>query len=224
MHNEATESYIWALRTFFSFLKTSEHHPVLCTDRDLALLNAIETVCPLSPHILCIWHINKNVTAKTKGSFATSDEFDEFFSLWIKLVHSPTEDEYDKRLTGLESTYSQYPSVIRYLKDVWLIHKEKFVVAWTRQHLHLGNAATSRVEGSHAFIKKHIGSSSGNMLVVFEQVKRGIQTQIDILKLDIARDRLGIHLSHPILFIPRSPHRLLDMLLSLLGNSSRKPD
>ena len=200
MHNERTESYVWALQTFFSFLQRSEHLPVLCTDRDLALLNAIEEVCPRNPHLLCIWHINKNVTAKVKGQFATSDEFDEFYGLWMKLVHAPTEDEYNKRLADLDSKCAKYQSAIHYVKGVWLIHKQKFVVAWTRQHLHLGNAATSRVEGSHAFIKKHIGSSSGSMLIVFEQVKRAIQTQIDILKLDVARDRLENPLvtSHPI--------------------------
>ena len=35
-----------------------------------------------------------------------------------------------------------------------------------------------------------LGPPLGNMLVVFVQVKRGIQTQIDIPKLDIAHDRL----------------------------------
>jgi hypothetical protein len=190
MHNEQVESYIWALRTFFSFLDPFPHHPVLCSDRDLALVSAIESVCPWSPHLICIWHINKNVAAKAKTTFTQAEEFDEFFGQWMKLIHAPTEDEYNQRLYTLESKFLQYPVVIRYLKDTWLVHKEKFVIAWTRQHLHLGNGATSRVEGSHSFIKKHIGSSSGDMLIVFEQVKHGIKTQIDILKLDIARDRL----------------------------------
>jgi hypothetical protein len=118
----------------------------------------------------------------------------------MKLVHSLTEDEYNKRLADLESKCANYQSAIHYVKGVWLVHKEKFVVAWTRQHLHLGNAATSRAEGSHAFIKKHIGSSTGSMLIVPEQVKRVIQTQTDILKLDVTRDRLENPLvtSHPI--------------------------
>jgi hypothetical protein len=56
MQNEQEESYAWALQAFFSFLDPLPFQPVLCTDRDLALLAAIETICPAYPHLLCIWH------------------------------------------------------------------------------------------------------------------------------------------------------------------------
>lgn len=59
-----------------------------------------------------------------------------------------------------------------------------------RQYFHLGKAATSRVESSHAFLKKRIGSSSRDMLMVFERIKNGIRIQLDILKVDPARDCL----------------------------------
>ena len=42
---------------------------VLCTDRNLALLGAIKSICPRSQHLLCIWHISKNVLAKAKDMF-----------------------------------------------------------------------------------------------------------------------------------------------------------
>lgn len=41
MQNEQEESYKWALKTFFSWLDSSIQPPVLCTDRDLALLGAL---------------------------------------------------------------------------------------------------------------------------------------------------------------------------------------
>ena len=175
MQNEQEESYIWALRTFFLFLDPLPFNPVLCTDRDLALLGAINVVYPRYPYLLCIWHINKNVTQNTKQHFTTNDEYQEFLRSWNQLIYSNTEDDYNTRLQDLEKRYPIPP--IRYIKETWLIFKEKFIVAWTQQCLHLGNSATSRVEGSHAFLKKHIGASTGDMLIVFERISQALQAQ-----------------------------------------------
>lgn len=56
MRDESTESYIWALNTFFSWLSLPDSYfPVLVTDRDLALVGAIDTIRGVdSPHLLCI--------------------------------------------------------------------------------------------------------------------------------------------------------------------------
>jgi hypothetical protein len=54
MQNEQEESYKWTLQTFFSWLNPLPFPPVLCTDRDLALLGAIKAIYPKSPHLLCV--------------------------------------------------------------------------------------------------------------------------------------------------------------------------
>lgn len=109
MHNEQEQSYAWALKTFFSFLDPIAFNPVLCTDRDLALLGAIKIVCPRYPHLLCIWHINKNVTQNTKQHFSTNDEYQEFLQLWNQLIYSTTEDDYSNRLAEIEKRYPLPP-------------------------------------------------------------------------------------------------------------------
>ena len=189
MQNEQEESYIWALKSFFSFLDPPPFHPVLCTDRDLALLGAIKVVCPDNPHLLCIWHINKNVTSNTKQHFRTNIEYQEFLQAWNQLIYSTTENDYNARLSEFGKQYQTSPA-LRYVKETWLIHKEKFIVAWTQQYLHLGNSATSRVEGSHAFLKKHIGASTGDMLIVFERISQALQTQHAALEYDFRRDQI----------------------------------
>jgi hypothetical protein len=78
MQNEQEESYKWTLQTFFSWLSPLPLPLVLCTDRDLALLGAIKAIYPKSPHLLCVWHINKNVLAKTKQYFSSNEEFEAF--------------------------------------------------------------------------------------------------------------------------------------------------
>lgn len=190
MQNEKEESYIWALKTFFSFLNPLPFKPVLCTDRDLALLGALRVVCPRYPHLLCIWHINKNVTQNTKQYFDTNNKHQEFLKSWIQLIYSSTEDIYNIRLLEFEKQYQSSPLPLRYIKDTWLIYKEKFIVAWTQQYLHLGNSATSRVEGSHAFLKKHIGASTGDMLLVFKRISQALQAQHATLEYDLIRDQI----------------------------------
>jgi hypothetical protein len=169
MQNEQEESYQWALSTFFSWLESPIFQfqpPVICTDRDLALLGVLRDDFADYPHLLCLWHINKNITAKLKEYFTTNEAWDEFNSYWQSLVNSQTEDEYKTRLIDFSKKYQSIPYALRYIKETWLIYKEKIIRCWTNQYLHLGNSSTSRVEGSHAFLKKYIQASTGDILTV----------------------------------------------------------
>jgi len=108
----------------------------------------------LDIRIYFVWHINKNRTQNTKQHFTTNDEYQEFLQSWNQLIYSTTEDDYSNWLAEIEKQYPLPP--IRYVKETWLIYREKFIVAWTQIYLHLVNSATSRVEGSHAFLKRHM--------------------------------------------------------------------
>jgi hypothetical protein len=190
MQNEQEESYKWTLQTFFSWLDPLPFSPVLCTDRDLALVGAIKSIYPRSPHLLCVWHINKNVLAKTKQYFSSNEEFEAFMKLWKELINSSTIVEYKDRLAKFETRFSLTPAALRYVKQTWLTYKEMFIRAWIGQYLHLGNWATSRVEGSHAMLKKYIGGSTGNILFVFERINNALEAQHYTLSSDLAEDQI----------------------------------
>jgi hypothetical protein len=65
-----------------------------------------------------------------------------------------------------------------------------FIRAWVGQYLHLGNWATSRVEGSYAILKKHIGGLIGDILFVFERINNALEAQHYNLSSDLAEDRI----------------------------------
>lgn len=65
-----------------------------------------------------------------------------------------------------------------------------FIRAWIGQYLHLSNQATSRVEGSYAILKKHIGVSTGNILFVFERINNVLEAQHYTLSSDLAEDQI----------------------------------
>jgi hypothetical protein len=94
------------------------------------------------------------VLAKTKQHFSSNEEFEAFIQSWKSLINSSTIIEYQNQLAKFETNFSQIaPAALRYVKDTWLTYKEMFIRAWIGQYLHLGNWATSRVEGSHAILK-----------------------------------------------------------------------
>ncbi len=60
---ERKTDYSWVLEQLLASTLNSATPGDLVTDRDLALMNAVLHNFPNSKHILCKWHIRKNVEA-----------------------------------------------------------------------------------------------------------------------------------------------------------------
>ncbi|CEG49865.1 uncharacterized protein PHALS_07605 [Plasmopara halstedii] len=116
-------------------------------------MGALDEMMAGSANILCTWHINKNVLAKCKRMFSSGEEWDEFISQWNCLISSSSVDEYERQWKKFCTQFQHQPNALDYLSSTWLIHKERFINAWTSKHMHFGNTSTLRVEGSHAYIK-----------------------------------------------------------------------
>jgi histone-lysine N-methyltransferase SETD2 len=145
LEGESEGNYTWALSRLKTILEDGWVPSIIVTDRELALMNAIERVFPTTRHMLCRWHINRNVLKKSKPSFETKEKWDKFMIEWNMLVHSNTEDEYNDRLYNLETTSSSYPDVLDYVKSTWLNpYKDRFVEAWTNNYMHFGNTTSNR--------------------------------------------------------------------------------
>ena len=71
LSNEKEDSYNWVMGQLTEVMKSQNiQQPLsIVTDRELALINSIDTWLPQSSHILCRWHVNMNVLAKTKKFF-----------------------------------------------------------------------------------------------------------------------------------------------------------
>lgn len=190
MANEQMSSYKWALKAFFDKLQLPPHHlPVMCTDRDLALLGVLRDEYPQLKHLLCMWHINKNVRARARALIQQNEELAarqqpndieqqrlaeqqqqmeqqqpteqqgiemqegtdsqeptaaiqaEFWQRWMSFVHANTEQAFDNARVTLQQWADVMPyrqQLVSYLDETWLVHREKFVTAWTRGILHLG--------------------------------------------------------------------------------------
>ncbi|XP_062006092.1 uncharacterized protein LOC133723294 [Rosa rugosa] len=112
---ETEENYTWAL----SRLRILPDHctpSVFVTDRELALMNSISKIFPDSQHLLCKWHINRNMMKECKKKIATAEMWNMFLNAWNTAVGSTTESEYWANLKEFESKFSTYPDELRYLK------------------------------------------------------------------------------------------------------------
>ncbi len=152
LHAENEEAYAWVLEQFSKVVIPK----VLCTDRELALMNRIARVFPNCHNILCCWHINKNILANSKTRFSDV-EWQQFMERWNMFVSSTSVELFDATLGVLKETYSRtHLAAWQYVNTTWMPHKERFVACYIDEFPHFGNASTSRVEGNHHVIKSYL--------------------------------------------------------------------
>ena len=76
LEEENTTRYIWALTQLKNLFTNRPFPAVFVTDADLALANAIVILLPECCHLLCLWHIDKNVLAKCKTLISNKEQCD----------------------------------------------------------------------------------------------------------------------------------------------------
>jgi alpha-glucosidase len=147
MECEKMENYCWVLEKLKAlFIKQDLFPHVILTDRELALMNAIEVVFPHAVNLLCTWHINKNVNARC-GAHVVKDMRKLVKQLWQNIVFSQDEAEYQQRLNEFEQACAGSSKFLDYVNDTWLNpHRQRFVEAWTNRVMHLGNTTTNRYD------------------------------------------------------------------------------
>jgi hypothetical protein len=190
LRTEDSLNYAWALERFLH--AAGLNAPILVTDRDLALRLAIQHAAPRSPHLLCLWHINKNVLAHAKKHYKDQpeEECQKFYSAWNDVVRSESIATFNTRNHQLHEKFAGKKAFLNYLDDTWLLFKECFVLAWTRQYTHFGHTSTSRGEGAHNFVKAYIASAACDLTFAFERISMALDDQLRQAELESARDSI----------------------------------
>ena len=187
LNEENEESYTWALEKFSRVISPA----IICTDRELALMNSVSVVFPNCKNILCIWHINKNVLANCKKYFNVEESWNLFISEWNSLVQSVSLEDYERKLTQFEQTYyATYPAIREYMHKTWMPHKEKFIHCFINIFPHFGSSSTSRVEGNHHVIKSYVRLEKLNLLMVFNRLTHMLTNQKLELNAEMERQKL----------------------------------
>ncbi|XP_058741370.1 uncharacterized protein LOC131613742 [Vicia villosa] len=86
-HPESTKTFCWVLDKLKQlFIKQDFCPQVILTDRDLALMKAIETVFPKTTNLLFRFHINKNVKSKCK-EYVVDNMRETVEKMWVESAH-----------------------------------------------------------------------------------------------------------------------------------------
>jgi len=192
---EDAVSYQWALQQFSEIVPNPN---VICTDRELALMNSIKVVFPDCGNLLCRWHINKNILTNCKKYFQTDEEWITFMKLWNAVVSSLHENEFEENVQLLQSQCTNEPVVFRYVNDNWLPHKHMFVSCFVNNYPHFGSTSTSRVEGNHHTVKTYIRLGNMDLLTVLKRIDQLLANQIVELNKEIEREKIIISHHHRI--------------------------
>ncbi|KAH1233734.1 putative protein FAR1-RELATED SEQUENCE 10 [Glycine max] len=170
LEGERVNNLVWALERFRGlFLRNDRLPVVIVTDRDLALVNAVKVVFPECKNLLCRFHIDKNVKAKSKSLVGQKNAWDYVMDSWGNLVDCPSEQEFPKHLQRFQVACSPWPMFTDYVCETWIVpHKEKFILAWTNKVMHLGNTTTNRVESAHWSLKRILQNSVEDLCSVWD--------------------------------------------------------
>jgi hypothetical protein len=181
MSVERKGDYRWAMcqwREVMQEISIPEPSSVV-TDREIALMAAIDELFPYSNHFLCRWHVNMNVLLKTKkwflgpvkgddGVYRRHPKFQAFLKDWNDLLLSTDEELYSTALERMRASYSR--QAMNYVETTWLIFKEKLVKFWVDQHLYFGYLVTSPVKGCHAGLKRYLQRSTASFDGVYQKL------------------------------------------------------
>ncbi|KAJ1388696.1 MULE transposase domain [Sesbania bispinosa] len=192
MEQARSNNFTWVLEKLRAMILILDTSPqVIVTDKDIALMNAVEKVFPMSAHLLCQFHIARNVKAKCKLLVSPINKWEPIMGAWMSLMHSATERDYEMRLTYFEQLCSSFPTLLDYVKNTWLIpHKEKFVAAWTNMVMHLGTTSTNRGESAHSRLNNLLQGSRGDLCNCWDAMNDMIVLQHTKIKASFERSMM----------------------------------
>lgn len=187
MSDETEASYRWVLQQLRNLIGFQVQPTCIVTDRELALMRPIAQIFPLASHLLCTFHINKDVAKQVylyvDKDMVTTRRF--LKGVWKRLMTSTTVEGYERCWQQILDSWAWCPRISVYLSRTWLPYKEMFVKAWTNKVLHFGNTTTCRVESAHASLKLWIESPTSSMDTLFETVNTSIEMQLVGIRNDL---------------------------------------
>jgi len=170
----------------------------------------MEWLTVITDHILCYFHIEKNVKArcvtdcrvhpkpsKAKGVGKDAKEADDdkhcelvkkIVTAWRDVVNSPTEDEFATAwLTFKDEVCRPFPLFVKFVEETVLSLKKHFVRACANKYLHLGCRTTNIVESAHAQLKRYLRSSVGDLASCWDEVDKMLKNQFGEIQRSFGR-------------------------------------
>ncbi|MBE3047716.1 transposase, partial [Candidatus Bathyarchaeota archaeon] len=162
LEGESEARFTWAFNALDDYLSENKLKRPRCiiTDRDLGVINALKHHLSFKsiPRLLCRWHINMNVLAKTTPFFPKATRrhgldperhptFLAFLEAWNGLVQAPTLTQFDELLAKLQGStngaLNYPPDADAYVTNTWVPYKHQFMRCFINNVLHFGHISVT---------------------------------------------------------------------------------
>ncbi|KAK9672287.1 hypothetical protein RND81_12G089500 [Saponaria officinalis] len=151
--------------------------------RELGLVGALRTLFPETPHLLCRWHVNRDIESRAlkihKTVFYKDHVLKNPETGWWNVIDATCKEDFNKGE-----------------------HATQFVLCYTNDYFHLGNTATSRVESAHSLLKAWLKSAHLKLDTMWSRIHSMLEGQHCKI-----RKELEDSISRP-----RTTHRLFSLL------------
>lgn len=213
--NEREESYTFVLENLRATYQDGGPRTII-SDKEPSLLRAIDEIFPLAASMIYIWHVMKNIQARMMPILqrqalladhnADNDLRDKINEMWKSakssfnmVIFARMEEEKDQAWANFCGEYSDpvFRPVIEYIKSEWLNDDtaQRLLRCHTKENLHFDECASSRVEGAHAMIKRHLNVSSNDLMTVVQSIERTVKAQHSEALKRIANEQVNRPLS-----------------------------
>ena len=209
--HEHVSDYRWGLQQLRDvYLQLELPDPtVIIIDMERALMSACEEVFQDTNHLLCLWHISKNIVAKCHNSFKDKETWNMFYSEWKLVVYASSEEEFWTQWNALGHKWQDfYAGEIEYLANTYINDfRHHFIKAFTNKVLHFDITTTSRGEGTHAVLKRQLGTSTGDLGTVVKSIELLLTNELHnhLIAFDEAKMRYPLDLRKAI-YSKIAPH------------------
>ena len=136
---------------------------------DNVLISVLFTVFLHTNHLLCIWHVQKNMLAYIKNEIYTEimkkslkqSECEAFMNKvitemqtdWNKILWASIIEEYEQNWTLFQTCHSDWSVIVNYLTNQWISHKKKIVSVWINKILHYSTTITFWIKSFQKALK-----------------------------------------------------------------------
>ena len=132
LREETQEYYEWALKNLLNIF-TSNEIPlpeVIITDREQALINSLSEIFSNAYHMLCIWHIEKNLVTNGAKHIKNKSLEHEMIKKWNQLIQLSSPSDLQSSFLRFSAQFGADFQV--YMDSTWLLVAEKYSKAWTK--------------------------------------------------------------------------------------------
>ncbi len=195
------DSYGWVMTKvteLYTRIRQDDGPEAVLTDKEDAKIGNLHKIMPTSHHMLCVWHINKNIPAQASKYFFEKKPCQAWMKFCHRVFQAATLAEYNQVRSEFEIAdppliAENRDNLFQYADREYLANRnnQKHCYFWTNQIKHFNERVTSTAELGSANFKRTLESLLRDLLKVVKVIREKIEDQLRKIHLQHSSDKNG---------------------------------